>query len=87
MGDNNRKMGDDKYQRCLWLCQASKNNYKTVQFSDYKFDLKKAENNNFLAWRATGVWETSDLIESKGGPFRSYVFYDNKKDLTYHLNY
>ena len=70
-----------------YLWEWPKNNYKTVQFSDYKFDLKKAENNNFLAWRATGVWETSDLIESKGGPFRSYVFYDNKKDLTYHLNY
>ncbi len=70
-----------------YLWEWPKNNYKTVQFSDYKFDLKKAENNNFPAWRASGVWETSDLIESKGGPFRSYVFYDNKKDLTYHLNY
>ena len=27
------------------------------------------------------------IKESKGGPFRSYVFYDNKKDLTYHINY
>jgi len=70
-----------------YLWQWPKNNYKTIQFSEYKFDLKKASSDNFSAWRATGIWETSDLIESKGGPFRSYVFYDNKKDLTYHLNY
>ena len=70
-----------------YLWEWPKNNYKTIQFSEYKFDLKKASSDNFSAWRATGIWETSDLIESKGGPFRSYVFYDNKKDLTYHLNY
>ena len=70
-----------------YIWEWPKNNYRTIQFSDYKFDLKKANNDNFSAWRATGIWQTSDLIESKGGPFRSYVFYDNKKDLTYHLNY
>ncbi len=70
-----------------YIWEWPKSTYKTIQFSDYKFDLKKSDNNNFSAWRATGIWETFDLIESKGGPFRSYVFYDNKKDLTYHLNY
>jgi len=70
-----------------YLWDWPKNNYKTIQFSDYKFDLKKAGNKNSPAWRATGIWETTDLKESKGGPFRSYLFYDNKKDLTYHLNY
>ena len=49
--------------------------------------MKRADNDNLSAWRATGIWETSNLLESKGGPFRSYVFYDDKKDLTYHLNY
>ena len=70
-----------------YLWEWPRNKYKTIQFSDYKFDLKKADNISSFAWRATGVWQTTDLIESKGGPFRSYVFYDNKKDLTYHLNY
>ena len=46
-----------------------------------------ANYNNYTAWRATGVWETLDLVESKGGPFRSYVFYDQEKDFTYHVNY
>ena len=70
-----------------YLWEWPKNNYRTIQFSDYKFDLKKADNNSFSAWRATGIWESLDLVDSKGGPFRSYVFYDNKKDLTFHLNY
>ena len=70
-----------------YLWEWPKNNYKTIQFNEYRFVLKKASNDNFSAWRATGIWETSELIESKGGPFRSYIFYDNKKDLTYHLNY
>ena len=62
-------------------------NYKTVRFNDYKLKYTKADYNYTTAWRATGIWETIDLKESKGGPFRSYVFYDNKKDLTYHINY
>ena len=70
-----------------YIWEWPRNNYKTIQFSEYKFVLKKAHSDNSSAWRATGIWETSDLIESKGGPFRSYVFYDKKKDLTYHLNY
>ena len=70
-----------------YLWEWPKNNYKTIQFSDYKLKLKKTNYNNSIAWRATGIWETVDIIESKGGPFRSYVFYDNKKDLTYHINY
>ena len=70
-----------------YLWEWPKNSYKTIQFNEHKLDLKKANNDKFPAWRATGIWETSDLLESKGGPFRSYIFYDNKKDLTYHLNY
>ena len=70
-----------------YLWEWPKMNYKTIQFSNYEFKLNKTNFNNSLAWRATGIWETVDIIESKGGPFRSYVFYDNKKDLTYHINY
>ena len=29
----------------------------------------------------------NDFLDPKGGPFRSYVFYDPGKDLTYHINY
>ena len=70
-----------------YLWEWPKSHYRTIQFSDYKFKLKKSIYNKFIAWRATGIWETLDIKESKGGPFRSYVFYDKKKDLTYHINY
>ena len=70
-----------------YLWEWPKSHYRTIQFSDYKFRLKKSDHNKFIAWRATGIWETLDIKESKGGPFRSYVFYDKKKDLTYHINY
>ena len=70
-----------------YLWDWPKQNYKNIRFNDYKFELKKANYNNYPAWRATGVWETLDLVESKGGPFRSYVFYDQEKDFTYHVNY
>ena len=70
-----------------YIWEWPKINYKTIKFSHYKFNLKKTNYNNSLAWRATGVWETLEIKESKGGPFRSYIFYDNEKDLTYHINY
>lgn len=64
-----------------------KQNYESIQINNYKFKLDKEKYGNSFAWRAQGVWETIDLKESKGGPFRSYMFYDKLNDLTFHLNY
>ena len=61
--------------------------YGYIQSSDHKFKLDKTNFNNNYAWRLKGVWETKELKESKGGPFVSYLFYDQKNDLTYHINY
>ena len=61
--------------------------YGYIQSSDHKFSLDKTNFNNNYAWRLKGVWETKELKESKGGPFVSYLFYDEKNDLTYHINY
>ena len=62
-------------------------NYGYIQFNDYKFELDKMTYNDHFAWRAKGVWETIDLKESKGGPFTSYLFYEEKSNRTFHLNY
>ncbi len=62
-------------------------NYGFIQFNDHKFDLKKIDYNGQFAWRAQGLWETIDIKESKGGPFKSYLFYESKTDKTYHINY
>ncbi|MFL3009105.1 MAG: DUF4837 family protein [Candidatus Neomarinimicrobiota bacterium] len=61
--------------------------YDYIQSSDYKLELDKTNFNNNYAWRLKGVWETKELKISKGGPFVSYLFYDEKNDLTYHINY
>ena len=64
-----------------------KDNYKTIQINNYKFELDKINHGDTFAYRAQGIWETVSLKESKGGPFRSYLFYDSLNDLTYHLNF
>lgn len=64
-----------------------KDNYKSIQINTHKFELDKISHGDTFAWRAQGVWETISLKESKGGPFRSYLFYDSLNDLTYHLNF
>ena len=64
-----------------------KDNYKTIQINNYKFKLDKINHGDTFAYRAQGIWETVSLKESKGGPFRSYLFYDSVNDLTYHLNF
>ena len=64
-----------------------KDNYKTIQINNYKFKLDKTNHGDTFAYRAQGIWETVSLKESKGGPFRSYLFYDSLNDLTYHLNF
>ena len=61
--------------------------YGYIQGSDHQFNLAKTNFNNNYAWRLKGVWETKELKKSKGGPFVSYLFYDEKNDLTYHINY
>ena len=70
-----------------YLWKWPKENYGSIQINNYKFKLDKANYGDDFAWRVQGIWETIDLKESKGGPFRSYLFYDSVNDLTYHLNY
>ena len=70
-----------------YLWQSPSNTYGFIQFNDYKFELKKMDYNGEYAWRAQGIWETIEIKESKGGPFRSYIFYDSKNNRTYHLNF
>ena len=69
----------------IWSWPSS--HYGNIQFNYYKFEMKKSSYKDHQAWRAQGIWETIDLKESKGGPFRSYVFYNENNNRTYHLNY
>lgn len=69
-----------------YLWNWPKNHYRSVQFSDYHFQLKNTKFKRHNAWRVDGVWETINEMEAKGGPFRSYLFYDEENDRTYHIN-
>ena len=61
-------------------------NYKSIRFNDYGFELDRIYFNDFKGWQCSGVWESSDSLEAIGGPFYSYIFYDNKTDRTFHIN-
>jgi hypothetical protein len=83
--DGNLVNDDLSVGEYIWTWPAK--NYGYIQFNDYKFELDKMSYNDYFAWRAQGIWETINIKESKGGPFRSYVFYDEQSDKTFHLNY
>ena len=78
--ENDLKVGD-----YLWKWPSKYYDY--IQYSDYKFHMDKTIFGNNYAWRLKGVWETIDVKESKGGPFQSYLFYDQKSNKTFHINY
>jgi len=61
-------------------------NYKSIRFNDYKFKLDRIYFNDLKGWQCSGVWESSDSLEAKGGPFFSYIFYDDKTNRTFHIN-
>ena len=63
------------------------NFYKNIRFNNYKFILDEMPFNGSIAWRAKGVWETTNKIDAKGGPFCSYLFYDKISNKTYYMNY
>ena len=60
--------------------------YKSIRFNDYGFKLDRIYFNDFKGWQCSGVWESSDSLEAKGGPFFSYIFYDEKTNRTFHIN-
>ena len=63
-----------------------KRHYKTIRFNDYKFNFKIEKFNTYKSWVCSGVWESIDSSEVKGGPFQSFVFYDHNTDRTFHIN-
>jgi len=77
---------DNKLMAGNYIWNWPKNYYKSIQFNDYQFQLRMMKFKGNNAWRGDGVWETIDKQEAKGGPFRSYLFYDLKTHRTYHIN-
>ena len=77
----------DKLEVGRYIWDWPKKFYGNIQFNDYKFNLDETSFNGSTAWRSKGVWETIDKLDPKGGPFCSYLFYDNITDRTFYINY
>ncbi len=62
------------------------NNYKSIRFNEHMFKLERIYFNGYRGWQCSGVWESNDSLDAKGGPFYSYLFYDDLSDRTFHIN-
>lgn len=58
--------------------------YSKIKFTDTYQRLEPVEFSGWNAWRVEGLWE--HIEDVKGGPFISYVFYDEATDRLFHLN-
>ncbi len=58
--------------------------YSKIKFTDAYQRVEPVELSGWNAWRVEGLWEHTEDV--KGGPFISYVFYDEASDRLFHLN-
>ncbi len=58
--------------------------YDKIIFKDTFRLVEPVKLSGWDAWRIEGLWEHTEEI--KGGPFISYVFYDDNTDRLFHLN-
>ncbi len=66
--------------------KSSKNHFESIFLNDFKFNFEKIIFNSNPGWKCTGIWSSIDSLEAKGGPFQSFIFYDNRSDRTFHIN-
>ena len=62
------------------------NQYKSIRFNENRFKLDRIYFNDYKGWQCSGIWESMDSLDAKGGPFYSYIFYDHHSDRTFHIN-
>ncbi|MEE8335025.1 MAG: DUF4837 family protein [Candidatus Neomarinimicrobiota bacterium] len=55
-----------------------------IQYTNYKFQINPEEFEHWAAWKVRGLWEHKQ--EAQGGPFISYLFYDEKTDRSYFIH-
>lgn len=55
-----------------------------IQYSDYLFKIEPYSLNDWGAWKISGLWES--LEEAQGGPFISYLFYDESTDRSFFIH-
>jgi len=75
---------NDSLEVAKYLWEFPEKFYGNIRYNKYRYSIKLTEFNRWPAWRARGIWESTE--EAQGGPFISYLFYDGQSDRTYHLN-
>ena len=58
--------------------------FESIQYADYLFNIEPASFNHWGAWKITGLWES--IEEAQGGPFISYLFYDEATNRTFFIH-
>ena len=58
--------------------------FGNINYSDHLFKIEPFTFNDYGAWKISGLWES--IEEAQGGPFISYLFYDEVNDRTYFIH-
>ena len=58
--------------------------FGNINYSDHLFKIEPFTFNDYGAWKISGLWES--IEEAQGGPFISYLFYDEANDRTYFIH-
>lgn len=60
--------------------------YHFIETKSRPWVLSQIKVNDREMWRVEGRWEAKSETVTKGGPFISYIFYDNITNQIYHMN-
>ncbi len=58
--------------------------FESIRYSDYLFKIEPVSFIHWGAWNITGLWES--IEEAQGGPFISYLFYDESTNRTFFIH-
>ena len=58
--------------------------FESIQYVDHLFNIQPVSFNHWGAWKITGLWES--IEEAQGGPFISYLFYDEATNRTFFIH-
>ena len=67
-----------------YIMTLSTKHFGHIQYSDYLLKIEPVTFNKWGAWKITGLWES--IEEAQGGPFISYLFYDETTDRSFFIH-
>ena len=58
--------------------------FKNIRYSDFLLKIEPVTFKDYGAWKISGLWES--IEEAQGGPFISYLFYDELTDRSFFIH-